>query len=176
MSTCSFPLQCGPGTVRITVTDNDIVCKTTISGANAYGIVIYERAIWYDGTENGPEGCHIGTAVIPGTIGGHPQSVELNGDGVLGILGRPMSRADRSPVGIWDNRVHSAAYRLHSSASAIAIPPESQRGARSDGRTPHMDEKPFGTPAVRHEVKTTFSTHPDHAKPTDFGSCETNGC
>jgi hypothetical protein len=95
MSTCSFPLQCGPGTVGITVTDNDIVCKTTISGANAYGIVIYERAIWYDGTENGPEGCHIGTAVIPGTIGGHPQSVELNGDGVLGILGWPFRRKAR---------------------------------------------------------------------------------
>jgi hypothetical protein len=74
----------GPGTVGITVTDNDIVCKTTTSRANAYGVVIYEGAIWYDGTENGPEGCHIGTAVIPGRVGGHSQSVELNGDGVFG--------------------------------------------------------------------------------------------
>ncbi len=74
----------GPGTVGITVTDNDIVCKTTTSKANAYGIVIYEGAIWYDGTENGPEGCHIGTAVIPGTAGGYSQGVELNGDGVFG--------------------------------------------------------------------------------------------
>ena len=74
----------GPGTVGITVTDNDIVCKTTTSRANAYGVVIYEGAIWYDGTENGPEGCHIGTAVIPGRVGGHSQSVELNADGVFG--------------------------------------------------------------------------------------------
>jgi hypothetical protein len=74
----------GPGTVGITVTDNDIACKTTTSKANAYGVVIYEGAIWYDGTENGPEGCHIGTAVIPGRIGGHSQSVALNGDGVFG--------------------------------------------------------------------------------------------
>jgi hypothetical protein len=74
----------GPGTVGITVTDNDIVCKTTTSRANAYGVVIYEGAVWYDGTQNGPEGCHIGTAVIPGTVGGHSQSVELNGDGVFG--------------------------------------------------------------------------------------------
>jgi hypothetical protein len=97
----------GPGTVGITVTDNNIVCKTTTSKAHAYGIVIYEGAIWYDGTQNGPEGCNIGTAVIPGTLGGHSQAVEFNGDGVFGdqsgkynLLIQPQSGGAVVPVTI----------------------------------------------------------------------------
>jgi hypothetical protein len=74
----------GPATVGITVWDNDIVCgKGGLSRGHA-GIAVYEGAIWYDGSENGPEGCNIGTLVAPGVISGHQQSVEFHGDGVFG--------------------------------------------------------------------------------------------
>jgi hypothetical protein len=97
----------GPGTTGITVTDNSIVCKTTASQTSAYGVVIYEGAIWYDGTQNGPQGCHVGTAVIPGTLGGDPQFVSFNGDGVFGsasglynLLIQPAAGGTVAPVTI----------------------------------------------------------------------------
>ncbi|MBV9377665.1 MAG: hypothetical protein JO320_21880, partial [Alphaproteobacteria bacterium] len=74
----------GPGTVGITVSDNDIVCKTKISKSQGIGVALYEGAIWYDGTQNGPEGCHIGTLVAPGVISGQQQAAQFDGDGVLG--------------------------------------------------------------------------------------------
>lgn len=74
----------GPGTVGITITDNDIVCKTPASSAQGIGVALYEGAIWYDGTQNGPEGCHIGTLVAPSNINGVGQAVQLDADGVLG--------------------------------------------------------------------------------------------
>ena len=114
----------GPGTVGITVTDNDIACKTTTSKANAYGIVIYEGAIWYDGSQNGPEGCHVGTAIIPGTLGGDTQYVTFNGDGVFGdqsgtynLLIQPASGGYVYPVtiggrGPWANTTTSTSNLL----------------------------------------------------------------
>jgi hypothetical protein len=74
----------GPGTVGITVEDNDVICKTATSKASAYGIVIYEGSIWHSGTANGPEGCNIGFAAIPGTANSVGQVVQISSDGVFG--------------------------------------------------------------------------------------------
>ena len=74
----------GPATVGITLDDNSIVCKTATSKTNAYGVVLYEGGVSYNGHQNGPEGCHIGTAVIPGVLAGYVQHVQFDGDGVFG--------------------------------------------------------------------------------------------
>jgi hypothetical protein len=74
----------GAATVGNTFWDNAIVCDNATSKANGIGVALYDGAIYYDGTQNGPEGCNVGTEVVPGTASGHRQIAELNGDGVFG--------------------------------------------------------------------------------------------
>ncbi len=72
-----------PGTM---LTDNAIVCKSnnSVSQANGIGIELLDGAVWYDGTQNGPEACNVGIKIDPGTVSANGQHVELNGDGVFG--------------------------------------------------------------------------------------------
>jgi hypothetical protein len=74
----------GSATVGITVRDNAIGCINSTSKATGVGVALYDGGIWYDGTQNGPEGCHIGIAVRPGTAGGSSQKAQLDATGVLG--------------------------------------------------------------------------------------------
>jgi hypothetical protein len=71
-------------TVGITVMDNAIGCISAASKASGIGVVLYDGAIWYDGTQNGPEGCYIGFAITPGVVGGHSQFAQVDAKGVLG--------------------------------------------------------------------------------------------
>ncbi len=64
--------------------DNSIVCANAASKGAGIGFVLYDGDIDYDGTTNGPEGCHIGFALVPGDVEGHPQNVGGNFAGVLG--------------------------------------------------------------------------------------------
>jgi hypothetical protein len=77
-------------TVGITVTDNAIVCNSadSTSVTNGVGIALFDGAVYYDGTQNGPEGCNIGTRIAPGTLSGQSQNAEFNGDGVFGDQSR----------------------------------------------------------------------------------------
>lgn len=73
----------GASTVGNTLWDNAIMCGLG-GGVRGIGIALYDGAIWYDGTQNGPLGCAIGTLVAPGTVSGTSQNAELNADGVFG--------------------------------------------------------------------------------------------
>jgi hypothetical protein len=66
-------------TVGTTVNDNAIVCGSagTIRGI---GIAIFDGAIAYDGTQNGPLGCTIGIELVPGAN----QYASFVGRGALG--------------------------------------------------------------------------------------------
>ena len=74
----------GPNIAGLIIDDNNIACKNSASKTGAYGVVIYSGSVSYNGTQNGPEGCYIGTAVIPGTVGGNAQYAQFDGDGVFG--------------------------------------------------------------------------------------------
>jgi hypothetical protein len=68
-----------------TLIDNAITCINAISHASAYGVVIYDGGASYDGSQNGPLGCHIGVAIIPGAVAGVGQNAQLSpATGVLG--------------------------------------------------------------------------------------------
>lgn len=77
----------GGETVGNTIWDNTIGCANAISKASGIGVALYDGAIDYDGTENGPEGCNMGVAVIPGTVSGVGQNAQLLARGVLGDQG-----------------------------------------------------------------------------------------
>jgi hypothetical protein len=69
-----------------TYNDNLIICPT-ITGpapANSVGFALYDGGISYDGTQNGPEGCHIGFKIAPGAIGGVAQEAGGLFRGVFG--------------------------------------------------------------------------------------------
>ncbi|CAB3784268.1 hypothetical protein [Pararobbsia alpina] len=64
--------------------DNAILCINSTSQANGIGFLLADGAVNYEGTDNGPLGCHIGMALIPGSISGQNQNVGLRAHGVLG--------------------------------------------------------------------------------------------
>jgi hypothetical protein len=64
-------------TAGITLTDNQIGCD---SGATGTGLAIFDGAVSYDGTNNGPNNCLYGTAIIPG------DSQNVNGE-FMGAVG-----------------------------------------------------------------------------------------
>jgi hypothetical protein len=74
----------GAATTGTTYWDNAIVCNTTAGKDHAIGFALYDGDIDYNGTTNGPLGCNIGFAFIPGTISGHGQNVGGSFYGVFG--------------------------------------------------------------------------------------------
>jgi hypothetical protein len=74
----------GAETVGISLIDNPIVCINAGSKATGIGVALFDGAVWYDGTQNGPLSCNIGVKIAPGLASGHVQNAEFNGDGVFG--------------------------------------------------------------------------------------------
>lgn len=74
----------GAATVGITVSDNAIGCINAASKASGIGLAVYDGGLQYDGTLNGPEGCNIGVAVIPGSVSGHGQQAQIIAHGTMG--------------------------------------------------------------------------------------------
>ena len=74
----------GAATVGNTISDNVILCNNAASKASGIGVALFDGAISYDGTQNGPEACNIGTEIVPGTVSGQSQNAEFNGDGTFG--------------------------------------------------------------------------------------------
>lgn len=71
-------------TVGNSIINNAIVCIGDDSKANAIGVALYDGAIWYNGTEVGPEMCRYGMTVLPGTVGGLAQQAQFQITGVMG--------------------------------------------------------------------------------------------
>ncbi len=100
----------GAETVGITAIDNAIGCINATSKASGIGVALYDGALWYDGTQNGPEGCNIGTAIIPGSVSGHVQEAQIDAKGVLGdqsathdLLIQPSNSSGYISFGSFDN-------------------------------------------------------------------------
>lgn len=64
--------------------DNAILCANSVSKANGIGFELSDGAVNYEGTDNGPEACHIGMLLNPGSISSQNQNVGLRAHGVLG--------------------------------------------------------------------------------------------
>ncbi len=64
-------------TAGITMIDNQIGCD---SGATGTGLALFDGAVIVDGTNNGPNNCVVGTAIIPGNL----QNINGQFTGVMG--------------------------------------------------------------------------------------------
>ena len=85
-------------TSGVTLLDNNILCNSSPSRSSAIGVAVYDGNIDYNGTNNGPELCHIGMAWLPGNVGGDYQyvggafrGVLADNSGLYGLLIQPQT-------------------------------------------------------------------------------------